>query len=178
MLELVQRDDEFNPPKGLIAARELASADVVAVFGGIDTPVSLAMVPLAQQGEAHLHGRVGRGPASRATAPLPTTPFASRRWMPWSTCGCSPCTRNSRRRRPGSCSSTIPGASRMKKGLVAASKAVSSIEIAGIEKFENNDVDLRSRCSQMSCLTSPRFVVNAIECFVYRLLKRLHTMDH
>ena len=46
MLELVQRDDESNPPKGLIAARELASADVVAVFGGIDTPVSLAMVPL------------------------------------------------------------------------------------------------------------------------------------
>src|SRR6478672_5301542 len=37
MLELVQRDDESNPPKGLIAARELASADVVAVFGGIDT---------------------------------------------------------------------------------------------------------------------------------------------
>ena len=30
----------------MIAARELVSADVAAVFGGIDTPVSLAVVPL------------------------------------------------------------------------------------------------------------------------------------
>ena len=46
-LELVQRDDESNPPKGLIAARELVSAEkVAAVFGGIDTPVSLAIVPM------------------------------------------------------------------------------------------------------------------------------------
>ena len=46
VLELVQRDDESSPPKGLIAARELISEDVAAIFGGIDTPVSLAMVPL------------------------------------------------------------------------------------------------------------------------------------
>ena len=46
MLELVQRDDESSPPKGLIAARELAAGNVAAIFGGIDTPVSLAMVPV------------------------------------------------------------------------------------------------------------------------------------
>src|SRR6516225_4959235 len=32
MLELVQRDDESSPPKGLIAARELISDNVVAIF--------------------------------------------------------------------------------------------------------------------------------------------------
>ena len=46
MLELVQRDDESSPPKGLIAARELISENVAAIFGGLDTPVSLAMVPV------------------------------------------------------------------------------------------------------------------------------------
>ncbi len=45
-LELVQRDDESSPPKGLIAVRELISEDVAAIFGGIDTPVSVAMVPV------------------------------------------------------------------------------------------------------------------------------------
>ena len=46
-LELVQRDDESSPPKGIVAARELISKEkVAAIFGGIDTPVSLAIVPL------------------------------------------------------------------------------------------------------------------------------------
>src|SRR6516164_548709 len=46
MLELVQRDDESSPPKGLIAARELIADNVAAIFAGIDTPVSLAIVPV------------------------------------------------------------------------------------------------------------------------------------
>src|SRR5215475_10247954 len=49
-LKLVQRDDESNPPKGLIAARELIFKEKVdALFGGIDTPVSLAITPLANK---------------------------------------------------------------------------------------------------------------------------------
>ncbi|MBB3000584.1 MULTISPECIES: ABC transporter substrate-binding protein [Paraburkholderia] len=47
-LELVRRDDEGNPAKGVLAARELIYKDKVAVlFGGLDTPVSMAIVPLA-----------------------------------------------------------------------------------------------------------------------------------
>ncbi|MBP2196819.1 ABC transporter substrate-binding protein [Pantoea cypripedii] len=49
-LELVRRDDESNPGKGMLAARELIQREKVAVlFGGLDTPVSLAIVPLANQ---------------------------------------------------------------------------------------------------------------------------------
>src|SRR6516164_7677055 len=49
-LELIQRDDGSNPPKGLIAARELIFQEkVAAIFGGIDTPVSLAIVPLVNK---------------------------------------------------------------------------------------------------------------------------------
>ncbi len=47
-LELIRRDDESNPSKGVTAARELIFKEqVAALFGGIDTPVSLAIVPLA-----------------------------------------------------------------------------------------------------------------------------------
>ncbi|RCX01281.1 ABC transporter substrate-binding protein [Marinomonas foliarum] len=49
-LELIRRDDESNPSKGLLAARELIQREKVAVlFGGLDTPVSMAIVPLANQ---------------------------------------------------------------------------------------------------------------------------------
>src|ERR1700682_3254576 len=43
-LVLVRRDDEANPQKGVIAARELIYNEKVAViFGGLDTPVSMAI---------------------------------------------------------------------------------------------------------------------------------------
>ncbi|MDB5817062.1 MAG: Twin-arginine translocation pathway signal, partial [Rhizobacter sp.] len=49
-LELVRRDDEANPTKGVTAARELIYKEKVAVlFGGADSPVAMAVVPLANQ---------------------------------------------------------------------------------------------------------------------------------
>ncbi|WP_407654515.1 ABC transporter substrate-binding protein [Bradyrhizobium prioriisuperbiae] len=49
-VELVVRDDESNPAKGVVAARELAQREqVAAIFGGLDTPVSMAIVPFANQ---------------------------------------------------------------------------------------------------------------------------------
>jgi branched-chain amino acid transport system substrate-binding protein len=47
MIELVRRDDESNPGKGQTAARELIDKEgCVLLFGGIDSPVSQAIVPL------------------------------------------------------------------------------------------------------------------------------------
>ena len=49
-IELIRRDDESNPSKGLLASRELIQREKVAVlFGGLDTPVSLAIVPVINQ---------------------------------------------------------------------------------------------------------------------------------
>jgi branched-chain amino acid transport system substrate-binding protein len=49
-LVLVRRDDESNPSKGQVAARELVDQEKVAVmFGGIDSPVALAIVPIANK---------------------------------------------------------------------------------------------------------------------------------
>src|SRR3989442_14397511 len=42
-VELLVRDDESNPARGAVAARELVQREkVAALFGGLDTPVSLA----------------------------------------------------------------------------------------------------------------------------------------
>ena len=57
MIELIRRDDESSPPKGVIAARELIfKEEVAAFFGGIDSPVSLAIVPLANKSKVPFMG--------------------------------------------------------------------------------------------------------------------------
>jgi len=56
-VELVVRDDESNPAKGVVAARELVQREkVAALFGGLDTPVSIAIVPFANQSKVPFIG--------------------------------------------------------------------------------------------------------------------------
>src|SRR5215218_3180152 len=54
---LLVRDDESNPAKGVVAARELVQRErVAALFGGLDTPVSVAIVPFANQSKVPFMG--------------------------------------------------------------------------------------------------------------------------
>jgi branched-chain amino acid transport system substrate-binding protein len=101
-LELVRRDDEGNPAKGVVAARELIFKEKVAVlFGGLDTPVSMAIVPVANQEKVPFMGPWAAGTRSPRTAPTPTTPSASRRSTRSSTWACS-----TTRRRPSRAASS------------------------------------------------------------------------
>ena len=143
MLELVQRDDELTPPKGLIAARELMSENVAAIFGGIDTPVSLAMVPLLNKEKRIYMGvwaagtgitRNGADPnyAFRVSAvdvlvDVKLLKFANQKFGA---------------KKAGLMLINNPWGQGNEKGLQAASKADPTVEIAGVEKFENNDVDM------------------------------------
>jgi branched-chain amino acid transport system substrate-binding protein len=143
MLELVQRDDESNPPKGLIAARELISDNVVAIFGGIDSPVSLAMIPLLNKEKriymgdwaaATLITRNGANPnyAFRVSAvdelvDVKLLRFAHQKFGA---------------KKAGLMLINNPWGQSNEKGLTAASKADPSIEIAGVEKYEDGDVDM------------------------------------
>src|SRR3979411_2460184 len=57
MLELVRRDDESNPAQGQTAARELIDKEGVSILdGGIDSPVSQAIVPLVNAAEVPFMG--------------------------------------------------------------------------------------------------------------------------
>jgi branched-chain amino acid transport system substrate-binding protein len=143
MLELVQRDDESTPPKGLLAARELISDNVVAVFGGIDTPVSLAMVPVLNKekciymgvwaaGTAITHNGANPNFAFRVSAvdalvDVKLLKFAHEKFGA---------------KKAGLMLINNPWGQGNEKGLMAASKADPTVEIAGVEKFENNDVDM------------------------------------
>jgi branched-chain amino acid transport system substrate-binding protein len=143
MLELVQRDDESSPPKGLIAARELIAENVVAIFGGIDSPVSLAMVPLLNKEKRIYMGvwaagtgitRNGADPnyAFRVSAvdvlvDVKLLKFAHAKFGA---------------KKAGLILINNPWGQGNEKGLLAASKADSAVEVAGVEKFEANDVDM------------------------------------
>jgi branched-chain amino acid transport system substrate-binding protein len=49
-LVLIKRDDESNPSKGQLAARELIQNEKAAViFGGLDSPVAMAIVPIVNK---------------------------------------------------------------------------------------------------------------------------------
>ena len=81
-VELIVRDDESNPAKGAIAARELVQREkVAALFGGLDTPVSLAIVPFANQNKVPFMGVWAAGtPITRNGA---AENYASPPWMNW-----------------------------------------------------------------------------------------------
>ena len=144
MIELVQRDDESNPPKGAIAARELIFKEkVTAFFGGIDSPVSLAIVPLANKEKVPFMGvwaaatpitrnnadpnYVFRVSAVDALVDIRLLDHANR------TFGA---------KKAGLMLINNPWGESNEKGLVAADAGNDDIEIVGIEKFENNDVDM------------------------------------
>jgi ABC-type branched-subunit amino acid transport system substrate-binding protein len=90
-LQLVVRDDESNPAKGVVAARELVQREqVAALFGGLDTPVSIAIVPFANQSKVPFMGVWPPAPRSPATAPRKTMCSGCRPSMHWSTRRSSP----------------------------------------------------------------------------------------
>ena len=144
MLELVQRDDESSPPKGLIAARELIfKENVAAIFGGIDTPVSLAMVPLLNKEKRLYMGVWAAGTGITRNGANPNYAFrvsavdalVDIRLLKYA------------HQKFGSAKAGLmlinnPWGESNEKGLTAASKADPSTAIAGVEKFENNDVDM------------------------------------
>jgi branched-chain amino acid transport system substrate-binding protein len=143
-LELVQRDDESTPPKGLTAARELVFKEKVAViFGGIDSPVALAMVPLLNK-EKVPHVAVwaaGTGITRNGANPnyifrvsavdvlvdVKLLDYAKTKYGA---------------KKAGLILVNNPWGESNEKGLIEAVKSMQGMEIAGVEKFETNDVDM------------------------------------
>src|SRR5215471_4336193 len=143
-LELIQRDDESNPPKGLIAARELIFQEkVAAIFGGIDTPVSLAIVPLVNKEKKLLIGVWAAGTAITRNGANPNYVFrvsavdddVDIKLLKYAN-------EKFKAKKAGLMLINNPWGQSNEKGLTAAAKDNSAITIAGVSKFENNDVDM------------------------------------
>lgn len=144
MIELIRRDDESSPPKGVIAARELIFKEkVAAFFGGIDSPVSLAIVPLANKSKVPFMGdwaaatpitRNGANPnyvfrvsAVDAIVDIKLLQYANK------TFGA---------KKIGLMLINNPWGESNERGLKAADAADDNVEIVGVETFENGDVDM------------------------------------
>ena len=141
--ELVRRDDEATPAKGVIAARELVFKEKVAVlFGGLDTPVSMAIVPIMNEAKVPFMGPWAAGTAITQNGANPNYVFrvsAVDEIVDKAMLQYAQKTFNAKK--PGLILVNNPWGESNEKGLKAA-MAAKGMTPAGIEKFEGNDVDV------------------------------------
>jgi branched-chain amino acid transport system substrate-binding protein len=141
--ELVRRDDEANPAKGVVAARELIFREKVAVvFGGLDTPVSMAIVPLINQEKVPFMGPWAAGTPVTKNGADPNFAFRVSAVDEIVDLGMLKyAQKNFKTAKPGLMLINNPWGQSNEKGLVKA-MAELGVTAAGTEKFEGNDVDM------------------------------------
>jgi len=141
--ELLRRDDEATPAKGVIAARELVYKEKVAVlFGGLDTPVSIAIIPVITEAKVPFMGPWAAGTPITHNGTNPNYAFrvsAVDEIVDKAMLQYAQKTFNAKK--PGMILINNPWGESNEKGLKAA-LAAKGIAPAGIEKFEGNDVDV------------------------------------
>ena len=150
MLELVRRDDESNPAKGVVAARELIFKEKVAlIIGGLDTPVAMAIVPLVNQEKMPFVDPWAAGTAITKNGANPNYVFrvsavddiVDQAMLQYAQ-------KNYGAKSPGIIVVNNPWGESNQKGLTAALNA-KGVKPAGIEKFEPNDVDVTPQLSRL-----------------------------
>jgi branched-chain amino acid transport system substrate-binding protein len=141
--ELLRRDDEATPAKGVIAARELLFKEKVTVlFGGLDTPVSIAIVPIVNEAKVPMMGPWAAGTPITKNGAQDNYVFrvsavdeiVDKAMLQYSQ-------RTFNAKNCGMILVNNPWGESNEKGLTAA-LAAKNMKAAGIEKFEGNDVDV------------------------------------
>jgi branched-chain amino acid transport system substrate-binding protein len=149
-IELIRRDDESNPSKGLAAARELIQREKVAVmFGGLDTPVSMAIVPLANGEKTPFMGTWAAGTPITRNGANPNFIFrvsavdeiVDKAILQYAVKTYSAKT-------PGMILVNNSWGESNEAGLKAA-LAANNVKYAGIEKFEGNELDVVPQLSRL-----------------------------
>ncbi len=149
-LELIRRDDEANPAKGQVAARELLFKEKVAVlFGGLDTPVSLAIIPITNEQKVPFMGPWAAGTGITRNGANPNFVFrvsavdeiVDKAMLQYAQ-------KHYATKNPGIIVVNNPWGESNQKGLLAALQA-KGVKPAGVEKFEPNDVDITPQLSRL-----------------------------
>ena len=142
-VELIVRDDESNPAKGVVAARELVQREkVVAMFGGLDTPVSMAIVPFANQSKMPFMGVWAAGtPITRNGAAENYVFRVSAVDVLVDKALVAYAVKKYAAKKPGMILINNPWGESNEAGLKAA-LAEKNIPYAAIEKFQDADVDV------------------------------------
>ena len=141
--ELVRRDDEANPANGVVAARELIFREKAAVvFGGLDTPVSMAIVPLMNQEKVPFMDPWAAGTAITRNGANPNFVFRVSAVDEVVDVGMlAYAQKNFKAAKPGLILINNPWGESNEKGLKAA-MAAKGVASAGVEKFEASDLDM------------------------------------
>jgi branched-chain amino acid transport system substrate-binding protein len=163
-LELLRRDDESIPAKGVIAARELYFKEKVAVLiGGLDTPVAVAIVPIANESKLPFMDPWAAGTAITKNGAKDNYVFrvsAVDELVDKAMLQYAQKTHNARK--PGMILVNNPWGESNEKGLTAA-LAEKKMKAAGIEKFEGNDVDVVPQLTRLkSAGTDVLFLVGNV----------------
>src|SRR6476661_5961533 len=149
-LELLRRDDESIPAKGVIAARELYFKEKVAVLiGGLDSPVALAIVPIANENKLPFMDPWAAGTPITKNGAKDNYVFrvsAVDEIVDKAMLQYAQKTFNAK-----NCGMILvnnPWGESNEKGLRAA-LAEQGVKHAGIEKFEGNDIDVVPQLSRL-----------------------------
>src|SRR6476660_6365238 len=163
-LELRGRDDESIPAKGVIAARELYVKEKVAVLiGGLDSPVALAIVPIANENKLPFMDPWAAGTPITKNGAKDNYVFrvsavdelVDKAMLQYAQ-------KTYSARKPGMILVNNPWGESNEKGLTAA-LAEKKMQAAGIEKFEGNDVDVVPQLSRLkSAGTDVLFLVGNV----------------
>ena len=149
-LELLRRDDESIPAKGVIAARELYFKEKVAVLiGGLDSPVALAIVPIANDNKLPFMDPWAAGTPITKNGAKDNFVFrvsavdelVDKAMLQYAQ-------KVYKAQKPGMILVNNPWGESNEKGLTAA-LAEKKMKPAGIEKFEGNDVDVVPQLSRL-----------------------------
>lgn len=176
-LELIRRDDESNPAKGLLAVRELVQKEkVAAFFGGIDTPVSLAIVPFANSSKVPFIGVWAAGTGITRNGAAENYVFrvsAVDELVDEAIIDYAIKTHGSKK--PGLMLINNPWGESNEIGLKKAAEA-KSIALAGSEKFENADVDMVPQLTRLKSAGADSIVLVANVQPAAQVIKSLDRM--
>lgn len=149
-LVLVKRDDESNPAKGQIAARELIQNEkVAAIFGGIDTPVAMAIVPIVNKEKVPYVGTWAAGTLITRNGANPNYVFrVSAVDVLVDKALVNYAVKAYGAKKPGMMLINNPWGESNQKGLAAA-LGETKLGNAGVEKFEEKDIDMTPQLSRL-----------------------------
>jgi branched-chain amino acid transport system substrate-binding protein len=159
-LVLVRRDDESNPSKGQVAAREMVDQEKVAVmFGGIDSPVALAIVPIANKEKVPFFSVWAAATPITRNGANPNFVF---RVSAVDVLVDKALVQYARKtfdaKNLGLALVNNPWGESNEKGLGAAAQE-QGVKIAGIEKFEDRDVDMVPQLTRLRAANADALVL-------------------
>lgn len=177
-LVLVKRDDESNPAKGQIAARELIQNEkVAAIFGGIDTPVAMAIVPIVNKEKVPYVGAWAAGTLITRNGANPNYVFrVSAVDVLVDKALVNYAAKSYQAKNPGMMLINNAWGESNQKGLTAA-LGESKLGNAGVEKFEEKDLDLTPQLSRLKAARADAVFLVANAAPGAQVIKSLERMN-